>query len=80
VKTYNQNGPSRFSDYVRGNRHLDERGGEPVFTFEASGNYWKLRSWCRCVINMDHEPRAYDACPNCLGYGIMPIPLNELKK
>ena len=35
---------------------------------------------CSCILELkEHELEAWATCPNCLGYGIPPIPLGELK-
>jgi hypothetical protein len=49
-----------------------------VYNFESS-----LLSACSCVrwtIDYgDSTARAYDECPNCLGYGVPPISPRELR-
>jgi len=52
-------------------------------TFNANSDIWLDRYWCRCVVKggptSREEVSAYRDCPNCLGYGVMPIGLGELK-
>jgi len=40
---------------------------------------WKGDSMCGCVISAySEEYSAFRTCTNCFGYGIMPIPLEDV--
>lgn len=73
MKTYNK--------AARDARAIDWGALDESFNSKHKMSYaWQILDWCGCVIIVDNSgPQAYDQCQSCLGYGRMPIGLQELE-